>query len=259
MKKRDGTNRLCVDFRKLNKITEVDPEPTNTVAETIQNLSTNKWFSKIDLTKGYWQVPLAEEDVHKTAFSLPDGSYKVLRMPFGMVNSSATLMRAMRILLEGIENIEHVVDDILIHTVTWEENLGTLQELLQRMSAANLTARPSKTVISAHVIDFAGYRVGCGVTSRLEENLRKIRDAQRPRTKKEIRSFIGLTSFYRDYVANYSSIAAPLTDLTRKGKPNKVEWGNRRPGKVIPNAERSYHVATDTAITGPHYTVCFED
>ena len=99
MKKRDGTNRLCVNFRKLNKITEVDPEATNTVAETIQNLSTDKWFSKIDLTKGYWQVPLAEEDVHKTAFSSRDESYKVLRMSFGMVNSSATLMRAMRILL----------------------------------------------------------------------------------------------------------------------------------------------------------------
>ena len=68
VKKRDGTNRLCVDFRKLNKITEVDPEPTNTVAETIQNLSTDRWFSKIDLTKGYWQVPLAKEDVHKTTF-----------------------------------------------------------------------------------------------------------------------------------------------------------------------------------------------
>ena len=174
VKKRDSTNRLCVDFRKLNKITEVDPEPTNTVAETIQNLSTDKCFSKIDLTKGYWQVPLAEEDVHKTAFSLPDGSYKVLRMPFGMVNSSATLMRAMRILLESMQNVEHIVDDILIHNVTWEEHLGTLQELLQRTSAANLTAHPSKTVIGAHVIDFASYRVGYGVTSPLEENLQKI-------------------------------------------------------------------------------------
>ena len=135
-----------------------------------------------------------------------------------MVNSGATLMRAMRILLEGMENVEHVVNDILIHNVTWEEHLRTLQELLRRMSAANLTARPSKTVIGTHVIDFAGYRVSYDVTSPLEENLRKI-----PEPKKEIRSFIGLTGFYRDYVANYSAIAAPLTDLTRKGKPNKVK------------------------------------
>ena len=160
VKKRDSTNRLCVDFRKLNKITEVDPEPTNTVVETIQNLSTDKWFSKIDLTKGYWQVPLVKEDVYKTAFSSSDGSYKFLRMPFGMVNSGATLMRAMRIPLEGMENVEHVADNILIHNVTWEEHLGTLQELLQRTSAAGRTARHSKTVIGAHAIDFAGYRVG---------------------------------------------------------------------------------------------------
>ncbi|XP_062499682.1 ciliary microtubule-associated protein 3-like [Corticium candelabrum] len=91
-------------------------------------------------------------------------------MPFGMINFSATLMRAMRILLEGMENVEHV-DDILIHNITWEEHLGTLQELLRRMSGAGLTARLSKTVISAHVIDFASYRVGHGVTSLLEENL----------------------------------------------------------------------------------------
>ena len=91
-------------------------------------------------------MPLAEEDVYKTAFSSPGGLYKFLRMPFGIVNSSATLMRAMRILLEDMENVEHVVDDILIHNVTWEEHLATLQKLLQRMSAAGLTARHSKTV-----------------------------------------------------------------------------------------------------------------
>ena len=167
-------------------------------------------------------IALAEEDVHKTAFSSPDGSCKFLRMPFEMVNSGATPTREKRILLEGMENVEHVVYDILIHHVTWEEHLETLQELLRRMSAANLTARPSKTVIGAHVIDFAGYRVSHGVNSPLEEKLRKIGDAQRPRIKREIRSFIGLTGFYRDYVANYLAIAAPPTDLTRKGKPNKM-------------------------------------
>ena len=182
---------------KLNKITEVDPEPTNAVAETIQNRSTERWFSKIDLTKGYWQVPLAQENVHRTAFSSPDRSYECLRMPFEMANSGATLMRAMSILLEGMKKDEHVDDDILIHSVTWEEHLETLQELLRRLSAANLTARPSKNVIGAHVIDFAGYRVGHGVTSPLEENLQKIRDAKDLKPKKGSHSFIGLTGFYR--------------------------------------------------------------
>ena len=121
----------------------------------------------------------------------PDGSYKLLKMPFRIVNSGATMMRSMRILLEGIENVEHVVADILIHNVFWEGQLGTFQELLRRMSAANLTSRTSKTVIGVHVIDFVGYRVRHGVTSPLEENLRKIRDVQRPRTKKEIRLFLG--------------------------------------------------------------------
>ena len=124
-------------------------------------------------------MPLAEEDVHKTTFSSPDGSYQFLRMPFGMVNSGATLMRAMRILLEGMENVEHVIDDILIHNVTWEEHLETLQELLRRMSAANLTARPSKTVIGAHVIDFAGYsQLRCYQSARREP----AKDSRCPKT-----------------------------------------------------------------------------
>ena len=150
---------MCVDFRNLNEITEVDPEPTNTVAETIQSLSTDKWFSMIDLSKGYWHVLPAEEDVHKTAIYLPDGSYELFENAIWDGKSGATLMRAIRISLEGMENVKPFVDDILILNVTSEEQMGTFQELLGKMSAANLTTRRSKTVIGAHIIDLAVYRV----------------------------------------------------------------------------------------------------
>ena len=91
VKKKDGSNRVCVDFRKLNKITEVDPEPMTTAEDLFRRLSGKKYLSKIDLTKGYWKIPVAPEDVHKTAFVTPDGQYEFTRMPFGMVNSGATL------------------------------------------------------------------------------------------------------------------------------------------------------------------------
>ena len=90
VKKKDGSNRVCVDFRKLNKITEVDPEPMTTAEDLFR-----KYLSKIDLTKGYWQIPVAPEDVHKSAFMTPDGQYEFTRMPFGMVNSGATLVRGL--------------------------------------------------------------------------------------------------------------------------------------------------------------------
>ena len=105
VKKKDGSNRVCVDFRKLNKITEVDPEPMMTAGDLFRRLSGKKYLSKIDLTKGYWQIPVAPEDVHKTAFVTPDGQYEFTRMPFGMVNSGATLVRGLRKILEGMPGV----------------------------------------------------------------------------------------------------------------------------------------------------------
>ena len=93
VKKKDGSNWVCVD---LNKITEVDPEPMTTAEDLFSRLSGKKYLSKIELTKGYWQIPVALEDVHKTAFVTPDGQYEFTRMPFGIVNSGATLVRGLR-------------------------------------------------------------------------------------------------------------------------------------------------------------------
>ena len=93
VKKKDGSNRVCVDFRKLNKITKVDPEPMTTAEDLFRRLSGKKYLSKMDLTKGYWQIPVASEDMHKTAFVTPDGQYEFTRMPYGMMNSGATLVR----------------------------------------------------------------------------------------------------------------------------------------------------------------------
>ena len=102
VKKKDGSNRICVDYRKLNKLTVFDPEPMPTVEEVFQKLNGDKYFSKINLSKGYWQITIPEEDISKTAFVTPDGSYEFLKMPFGMVNAPAALKRAMKKLLKGL-------------------------------------------------------------------------------------------------------------------------------------------------------------
>ena len=114
VKKKDGSNRVCVDFRKLNKIAEVDPEPMTTAEDLFQRPSGKKYLSKIDLTKGYWQIPVAPEDMHKTAFVTPDGQYKFTRMPFGMVNSGATLVRGLRKILERMPGVRSFIDNIVI-------------------------------------------------------------------------------------------------------------------------------------------------
>ena len=124
VKKKDGSNRVCVDFRKLNKITKVDPEPMTTAEDLFRSLSGKKYLSKTDLSKkyllktdlskGYWQILVAPEDVHKTAFVTPGGQYEFTRMPFGMVNSGATLVRGLRKILEGMPGVGSYIDDIVI-------------------------------------------------------------------------------------------------------------------------------------------------
>ena len=225
VRKKDGTNRVCVDYRKLNHVTVVDPEPMARIEDVFQGLSKDRYFSKIDLSRGYWQFPIREEDVEKTGFVTPDGEYEFLRMPFGMVNSGATLVRGVRQLLKGLPNTVAYIDDILVHTKTWQEHVLTLESLLHRMKEANLTARPSKCVVGATCVEFVGHRVGQGAVTAIEDNVSRILEAPRPRTKTELRSFLGLVNFYRAYIANFAAVAVSLTDLTRKGQPRVLEWG----------------------------------
>ena len=243
VKKKDGSNRICVDYRKLNKLTVFDPEPMVTSEDLFRRFSEDKYFSKIDLSKGYWQIPVAESDIHKTAFVTPDGSYEFLKMPFGMVNSAATLVRAMRKLLAGLDNVDSYIDDIVIHTRTWEEHVQALRELFSRMLKWRITARPSKCVFGGETIDFIGHQIGRSELGLHEENVKKVRDAPRPRTKKEVKSFLGLTGYYRNFIPNYAAIASPLSDLTKKGLPNVVEWTDAH--------EKAYETLKNMTVTKP--------
>ena len=127
VKKKDGTARFCIDFRKLNKITVFDSEPMPLPDDIFANLEGDEYFSKLDLTKGYWQIPLREEDKKKTAFSTPEGHFQFKKMPFGLVNATATFNRMMRKLLQDIDYTDSFVDDVLGHTPTWQSHLETLR------------------------------------------------------------------------------------------------------------------------------------
>ena len=155
----------CVDFRKLNKITEVDPEPMATAEDLFCRLSGKKYLSMIDLTKGYWQIPIAPEDVYKTAFVTPDGQYQFLLMPFGMVNSGATLVRGLKKVLEGVSGVGGYIDDIVIYSDSWEEHLRTLKELFGRLRRARITVRPTKCSLGANRMEFLGHQIGGDVVT----------------------------------------------------------------------------------------------
>ena len=145
-------------------------------------------------------------------------------MAFGLVSAPATFSRLMRKLLHGMESIDNFLDDIIVFTKTWEEHLQVLRELFMRLRRAKLTARPSKCSIGFRQLDCLGHVVGGDKLQPHPDKVKSIEEAPRPVTKRQVRSFLGLIGFYRKFVPNFSEVAAPLTDLTKKGQQNKVNW-----------------------------------
>ena len=224
VKKPDGTNRFCVDYRKLNKVTIFDAEPIPDQDELFTKVAHAKFFTKIDLSKGYWQVPMSPESKQLTAFLTPNGLFQFTVMPFGLVNAPASFSRLMRRLLDGLDGAVNYIDDILIYSTTWEQHLATLTELLRRLRAARLTARPSKCFVGQTSVEFLGHVIEEGRVRPRPEKLKAIQEISRPQTKRELRSFLGTTNYYRKFIPNYSAIAAPLTDRTKNAEPNKIRW-----------------------------------
>ena len=219
VKKKDNTNRVCVDYRKLNKLTVFDPEPMPTAEHLFQKLIGDNFYSKIDLSKGYWQITIPEEDIQKMAFATLDGSYEFLKMPFGIINSAATLKRAMKKLLEDLVHVDFYWDDILVHTRTWEEHIRALRELFWRLVQAGLTIGPTKCLFGLNSVDFLGHRLEQEMIGLHQDNVEKIEDVPRPSTK--VWSFMGLAGYYRDFIPNFAAIAAARIWWKEKQRPTQ--------------------------------------
>ena len=273
VKKKDGTDRICVDYRRLNKITVFDPHPSSHPSDVFQDLVGDNYFSTIDLSKGYWQIKVREEDVPKTAFVTMGEHYEFVRMPFGMMNSGATLNRAVKRLLDGMDNVTAYVDDLLVHTETWEEHLCTLERLFTRLEEAGITVRPTKCVLGAPEVDFVGHSLKRGIVGLHEDNISKVRDAPRPTTKKQVKSFLGLVGYYQDFIPNFAAVAAPLSDLLRKGQPNVIVWNEpqeraylylknvivSKPVLYLPDMKKDFILSTDASDRGIGATLMQED
>ena len=134
-----------------------------------------------------------------------------------MKNSGLTLVHGMRKVLSGMPSVESYIDDLIVFSSNWKTHLQTLEELLKRLSGANLTACPSKCIFGASTVEFLDHNVGYDWITLNDDNLDKIVQAKQPVMKKEIRSFCGLLGYYRDYIPSFAIIAAPLTNLTKKG------------------------------------------
>jgi hypothetical protein len=226
----DGTPkyRFCVDFRALNAITKFDTYPLPLFEETVSTLHGSKYFSVVDCFSGFWQIKIAEEDKLKTAFSVPSGHYNFLRLPYGLSNSPASFQRLMDIVLRDLVGTECYVfiDDVIIYGDTIEEHARHLEHVLQRFERANLQLQPSKCVFAQPKVEYLGYTVSREGIQASPEKTKAVRNFPVPRNVKEVRSFLGLASFYRRLVRNFAQHANPLTELLRKDA--QFKWEQRQ-------------------------------
>ena len=256
---------FCIDFRGLNKITVFDAGLIPNVEDLLVRLAHSRFFTKIDLAKGYWQILVLPEDRPKTAFATHQGLLQFIRMPFGLVSAPAVFARMMRILHLADLSTENFFDDILVHSVSWSNHLHHVRNVLDRLKSHGLTARPSKILAGFQSLEFLGHVVGSGVLPPDESKTKTILQVSTPTTKKQVRSLLGLLSFYRRYIPGFASEAAPLVYLIKEGGRScrSIHWTpdcasaqqeiqamlSRKPVLLLPRLDLPFVLQTDASST----------
>ena len=220
--KKDGSARFCVDFRKLNAVTQKDAQQLPRIDETLEYLSGSCCFSSLDLASGYWQVPMDEADKPKTAFTTPFGLYQFNVMPFGLCNAPATFQRLMTRVLAGLHWSVALVylDDIIVFSPTIEEHFDRLEKVFQALRQAKLKVKPRKCHFFQSNIKYLGHIVSKKGISTDPEKTSVIVNWPTPAKVKDVRQFLGITSYYRKFIKSYAQISKPLIRLTE----TKSKW-----------------------------------
>ena len=243
-KKHDGTYRFCVDYRKVNSLTTFDAYPLNRIDDTLEALSGAKWFCTLDLLSGFWQCGMTERAKQRSAFCVPKhGLFTFNVMPMGMKNSPSTFSRLMEIVLTGLNWRQCVVylDDVVLFAKTEEEMLQILDEVFGRFAQANLKLKPVKCHLFKKETRFLGHVISGSGISMDPERVKCIIEWVRPKDVSEVRSFLGITGYYRKYIHHFADKAAALYKLTNKEQA--FIWGSEQ--------ETAFETLKQALITAP--------
>ncbi|XP_073270442.1 uncharacterized protein [Primulina huaijiensis] len=264
VRKKDGTMRLCIDYRQLNKVTIKNKYPLPRIDDLFDQLQGTSVYSKIDLRSGYHQIRVREEDIQKTAFRTRYGHYEFLVMPFGLTNAPAVFMSLMdRVFQPYLDRFVIVfIDDILIYSRSEAEHVGHLSSVLQVLRDRQLYAKLSKCEFWLDRVVFLGHVISRGGISVDPTKVEAVLQWSAPTSVPEIRSFLGLAGYYRRFIEGFSKIARPLTQLTQKGV--RFQWSEAcersfqelkhrlttAPVLSIPKENERFVVYTDASLHG---------
>lgn len=238
--KRSGDVRLCLDYRPLNSVTIIPQYPLPRIRQALTCLQGKHYFSVFDFPSAYWQIPVAENSRKYTAFVTRDGLYEWVRMPFGASGAPATQQRMVDSLLAGMKwrCALAYLDDVVIFSNTLDEHLTHLKEFFERVKAANLQLKPQKSTLCATETKYLGFLVSAEGVRPDPKNTAAVERLPTPKSVKDVRSFLGIGSYYRRFVKDFARIAAPLQKLLRIDA--KFAWGD---------AEQKAFNAIKTALT----------
>jgi hypothetical protein len=244
VKKKDGSLRLCVDYRAINAKSTGDAYPMGDLSGMVDKVSGAKFISTLDLNKAYWQIPMESESMAKTAFRTHMGLYQFRVMPFGLTGAPATCQRLIDKVLRGAQEYTGAyLDDVAVFSETWELHLKHLADVLQRFREAGLVANMTKCQFVRPHVKYLGFIIGGGQIRPDGDKVASVEAFARPVTKTGVRAFLGLTGYYRRFIPDYSKVAVPLTELTRKQQPDKVRWGDAQ--------EQAFQALKSALVCGP--------
>ena len=215
--KPDGTWRPCGDYRRLNLATTPDTYPLPNIQDLSSRLHDCSIFSKLDLRKGYYQIPVQEGDIHKTAVITPFGLWEFLRMPFGLRNAGQSFQRFMDEVLSGLDFAFCYLDDILIGSSSTEEHMQHLHLVLQRLQEYGLVLNMEKCELACQEIDFLGHHITAEGASPILHHVQAIQEFPAPRDKKQLQTFLGMVNFYRRFIPAAANILQTRCGRTGAG------------------------------------------
>ena len=256
--KKDGRKRFCVDFRKLNQITKKNSYPLPLIDDILALLGKAKFFTSLDLKSGYWQVAMDEKDKEKTKFAYHKGLFELNVIPFGLSNAPAVFQELMSVVLQGCNDFATAyLDDIMVFSSTLEEHLEHLSIIFGKLRQHNLKLKLEKCSFLQLETNYLGFVISEEEIKPDEKKIEAMKSLPVPTCVREVRSFIGMCSYYRRFIPNFSQIAEPIIALTRKYAHFKWSDTHQRvfeyfkdsltavPLLVYPDSNKSYVLYTD--------------